>query len=91
MAVVNETIKKKLEKKEIDQLSKLYNSYQKITLELGQIELQLNSLQDRKNEILTENKKLIIEEQKIVKELNEKYGEGVVDPSDWSFVPNSKK
>ena len=91
MATVGETVKKKLEKKEVEKLSKLYNSYQKVTLELGQIELQLNSLQDRKNKILIENKKLIIEEQKIVKELNKKYGEGVVDPSDWSFIPNSKK
>jgi|APSaa5957512576_1039674.scaffolds.fasta_scaffold66645_2 hypothetical protein len=88
MSIIKETTKKKLSKIEVDNLAKLYTSYQDVIVELGQLELDLANLQKRKESVLVRNDKLISDEQLLVKELNSKYGEGVIDPKDWTFVPN---
>jgi len=82
MSIIKETTKKKLSKIEVDNLAKLYTSYQDVIVELGQLELDLANLQKRKESVLVRNDKLISDEQLLVKELNSKYGEGVIDPKD---------
>jgi chromosome segregation ATPase len=78
--------KKQLTSEELQSLKDLQNDYAKLMTELGTYDLQISDLEDSKK-ILQEQKQKVKDSVKelrekenvIAKELNDKYGQGVID------------
>lgn len=82
---------------EIGKIKQLQNDYLMATNELGQVELErtmlidrLNSIDEIKKSVLNKFNELRAAEQDIVKELNEKYGDGMLDIQTGTFTPSPK-
>lgn len=79
--------KKTLTNQEIDMINTLQDNYAKIIAELGQTEIsilllekQIESIKKDKKDIIYKNLLSLQEQEKfIIKELNEKYGEGIIN------------
>lgn len=80
----------KFTEEELKSLKELSNNYQIIQAEFGQVKLNRLNLEAKEAELekLFEQQKQT--EAKLMKELNDKYGPGVLDPATGVFTPSSK-
>ena len=81
---------------ELKSLQELQTSYQEKQATLGQLAVQrilmnqqIEALEIRTEEVETEYQAVQQEEQGIVKNLNEKYGAGQLDPTTGVFTPST--
>tara|TARA_B100001059_G_C17686179_1_gene502439 strand:- start:119 stop:397 length:279 start_codon:yes stop_codon:yes gene_type:complete len=86
----------KFTEEEMKSLSDLQDSYTKKQAELGQVSVQrillnqqLDNLDQRQSHLEKEYVQVQQQEQDLVKELNEKYGAGQLDPESGVFTPNN--
>ena len=82
---------------EIAKIKQLQNDYLIVTNELGQVELErtmlidrLTAIDDAKKTVLNKFVEIRNSEQELVKELNEKYGDGMLDLQTGTFTPSPK-
>ena len=87
----------KFTQEELDSLSNLKNAYAQLELSLGKVEMARIQIDQRAEQI--EGEKLSLEtqinelqkqEQNLVVTLNEKYGDGNLNPETGVFTPNEK-
>ena len=83
-------------KEDIERVKQLRTKYAATTAQIGQLEIELHITKKRVTELekfreslLDNYVKLQTEEQNLVKELNEKYGDGILDLEENKFVPAS--
>jgi len=86
---------KKLTQEELIQIQELQTQYNKFVFELGSIEAQLQNvyrtegvLENEKNNILTDISKLGEREKELVDKLQEKYGNGSINPQTGEITPS---
>jgi hypothetical protein len=79
---------------DIERVKELRTKYATTTAQIGQIEIELyiskkrvTDLEKLRESLLENYIKLQTEEQNLVKELNEKYGDGILDLEANKFVP----
>jgi hypothetical protein len=85
---------KKVSNDDIERVKGLRTKYATTTAQIGQVEIELHISKKRVTELekfreslLDNYVKLQTEEQNLVKELNEKYGDGILDLEANKFVP----
>ena len=83
---------------EIKQVNDIQMSYAEITNKFGQLSLtrirlerQLNSLSDTYNDLVKELTDRQEEENKFLESINEKYGQGTLNPETGVFTPNKSE
>ena len=88
----------KFTEEELKSLSVLQSSYQQKQLQFGQLKVQKLLLQQQQSAIEQSEAQLEVDyvevqenERKIVKELNNKYGPGNLDPATGVFTPTETK
>ena len=88
----------KFTEEELKSLSDLQSSYQQKQLQFGQLKVQKLLLQQQQEAIEQSEAQLEVDyvgiqenERNIVKELNEKYGPGNLDPATGVFTPSATK
>jgi hypothetical protein len=88
---------KSVSNEDIERVKELRTKYATTTAQIGQIEIELHISKNRVTELeklrgslLDGYIKLQTEEQDLVKELNEKYGDGLLDLEQNKFVPVPK-
>ena len=88
----------KFTQEELDSLSNLRNSFAQLELTLGKVEIARIQTEQRKEQL--ENEKLRLEtqfgevqkqERALVESLNEKYGQGNLNPETGVFTPAEEK
>ncbi|MDA7495884.1 hypothetical protein N8469_00060 [bacterium] len=84
----------KFTKDELDSLQQLRTNYANIELSLGKLEIariqqeqQLENLSNEKLRLETQYSEIQSQEVTLVKELNDKYGAGNLDPETGVFTP----
>jgi hypothetical protein len=82
-------IKKVLTQEEIQQVTKLREEFNSLTISAGEIEMQIINLQLQKEQIKDNFKKLQTQESVIVNELENKYGKGTISLETGEFISNS--
>lgn len=90
-----DNIEKEVSTDDIEKVKQLRTKYAQTTAQIGQVEIELFVLNKQLTE-LTEIREglfktytdLQTEEQDLVKELNDKYGDGVLDLESNKFVPS---
>jgi len=94
--VVDVTDELKFTEEELKSLQDLSDGYQEKQTLLGQLAVQdillkqqSDALETRKTEIETEYEGMQQKERDLVKELNEKYGPGSLDPATGVFTPTN--
>ena len=70
---------KKLTQEELDQVKQIKNDYTNLALNLGELELQKADLDKQKANLLNIQSQILEAENKLIKELTEKYGNGVIN------------
>jgi hypothetical protein len=81
-------IKKVLTQEEIQQVTKLREEFNSLTISAGEIEMQIINLQLQKEQIKDNFKKLQTQESVIVNELENKYGKGTISLETGEFISN---
>jgi len=86
----------KFTEEEMKSLRDLQDSYTQKQAELGQVSVQrillnqqMENLDQRQSQLETEYAQIQQTEQDLVKQLNEKYGPGQLDPESGVFTPNN--
>ena len=90
-----DNVEKEVSTDDIEKVKQLRTKYAQTTAQIGQVEIELYVLNNQLKE-LTEIREGLFksytdlqkEEQDLVKELNEKYGDGVLDLESNKFVPS---
>ena len=91
MSIVKEKIKQPLNKETIESIQKIRESYLNITRDIGEITIRKKQVESEEAQLFNEYDKIKAAETTIVKELIDKYGQGVIDPSDWTYEPNKSE
>ena len=88
----------KFSEEELKSLSDLHSSYQQKQLQFGQLRVQRLLVQQQLDSISDAEAKLEVEygdvqetERNLVKQLNEKYGPGNLDPATGVFTPSPQE
>jgi hypothetical protein len=88
-----DNIEKEVSQEDIDKVKQLRSKYAQTTAQIGQVEIelhvtkkQLEELARIREELFGNYANLQSEEQELVKELNDKYGDGVLDLESNKFV-----
>jgi chromosome segregation ATPase len=88
-----DNIEKEVSQEDIDKVKQLRSKYAQTTAQIGQVEIelhvtkkQLEELARIREELFGNYANLQSEEQELVKELNVKYGDGVLDLESNKFV-----
>ena len=81
-------IKKVLTQEEIQQVTKLREEFNSLTISAGEVEMQIINLQLQKEQIKDNFKKLQTQESVIVNELENKYGKGTISLETGEFISN---
>ena len=88
-------MEKKVSSDDINRVKDLRTKYAATTAQIGQVEIELHVMKKRlediqriREELLETYTQLQTEEQTLVKELNEKYGDGILDLESNKFVPS---
>ena len=76
----------KEEKKELTDLGALEN---KFIIQLGEIEYQLQELEEQKVEVKKQTAAFKIKRNQLASRLQQKYGEGTINPETWEFIKSS--
>lgn len=90
-----DNVEKEVSNDDVEKVKELRTKYAQTTAQIGQVEIELYVLNKQLKE-LTEIREglfktytdLQTEEQDLVKELNDKYGDGVLDLESNKFVPS---
>tara|TARA_R110001592_G_scaffold148983_3_gene374337 strand:+ start:329 stop:580 length:252 start_codon:yes stop_codon:yes gene_type:complete len=82
-------IKKVLTQEEIQQVTKLREEFNSLTISAGEIEMQIINLQLQKDKIKDNFLKLQTQESKVINELENKYGKGTISLETGEFISNS--
>ena len=82
-------IKKVLTQEEIQQVTKLREEFNSLTISAGEIEMQIINLQLQKDKIKDNFIKLQTQESKVINELENKYGKGTISIETGEFISNS--
>ncbi|MDA9268155.1 hypothetical protein N9P60_00155 [bacterium] len=82
-------IKKVLTQEEIQQVTKLREEFNSLTISAGEIEMQIINLQLQKDKIKDNFIKLQTQESKVINELENKYGKGTISLETGEFISNS--
>ena len=82
-------IKKVLTQEEIQQVTKLREEFNSLTISAGEIEMQIINLQLQKGKIKDNFIKLQTQESKVINELENKYGKGTISLETGEFISNS--
>tara|TARA_Y100000034_G_scaffold20292_1_gene23152 strand:+ start:328 stop:618 length:291 start_codon:yes stop_codon:yes gene_type:complete len=89
---------KKFTQKELDQISEYRQKYLDIQMGFGQSEItrvrlerQHENLDKFTDDLRKQFDTIQEEEQKFIAEINEKYGDGVLDPETGVFTPNTSQ
>jgi chromosome segregation ATPase len=80
---------------DIEKVKKLRSKYATATAQIGQVEIELHVMNKRledlsvlREQLLNSYTELQKEEDQLVKELNDKYGDGILDLEENKFVPS---
>lgn len=86
---------KEVSSEDIERVKQLRSKYATTTAQIGQVEIELHVMKKRLDELGTIREQLFetytnlqTEEQNLVKELNDKYGDGILDLESNMFVPS---
>jgi hypothetical protein len=74
------------EKKELTDLGNLEN---KFIIQLGEIEYQLQEIEEQKIEVKKQIANYKIKRNQFASRLQQKYGEGAIDPETWEFIKSN--
>lgn len=92
--IEEEKIGKQVSEEDIERVKELRSKYATTTAQIGQLEIELHiskkrvtDLEKLRESLLDNYVKLQTDEQNLVKELNEKYGDGLLDLEANRFVP----
>ena len=92
-----DNVEKEVSTEDIEQVKQLRTKYAQTTAQIGQVEIelyvlnkQLKELTEIREGLFTSYTALQTEEQTLVKELNEKYGDGVLDLDSGKFIPSNQ-
>jgi hypothetical protein len=87
----------KFTQEELDSLSNLRNSFSQLELGFGKLEVariqaeqRMEQIEDEKLRLETQYSEVKKQEQNLVVTLNEKYGDGNLNPETGVFTPNEK-
>ena len=87
----------KFTQEELDSLSNLTNSFAQLELGFGKLEVariqaeqRMEQIEDEKLRLETQYSEVKKQEQNLVVTLNEKYGDGNLNPETGVFTPNEK-
>lgn len=90
-----DNVEKEVSTDDIEKVKQLRTKYAQTTAQIGQVEIelyvlnkQLKELTEIREGLFTTYTDLQTEEQGLVKELNDKYGDGVLDLESNKFVPS---
>lgn len=85
----------KFEQDELDKINEFQQRYLDIQMGFGQVDLARLRLEKQEDDLITAEEALKDqyeqtqqEEQEFIKELNQKYGPGTLDPQSGRFTPN---
>ena len=78
---------KKFTKEELDKITEIKTTYDRVTLRMGQLHFELSSLTTEKSELENLFDKNRESEIKFAQELNTKYGKGTLDIETGIFTP----
>ena len=91
---IEENLGKQVSEDDIERVKGLRSKYATTTAQIGQLEIELHiskkrvtDLEKLRESLLDNYVKLQTDEQNLVKELNEKYGDGLLDLEANRFVP----
>jgi intein-encoded DNA endonuclease-like protein len=88
MAEVKTTEGKKFTKEEMENVSKIKEKYNEITVRFGQLQIEQNVIDEQRERVNTEYKSVRKLEVEFVKELSDKYGAGKLDLDTGVFIPS---
>ena len=90
-----EVMGKQVSSDDVNRVKTLRTKYAATTAQIGQVEIELHVMKKRledvqriREELFETYTNLQTEEQTLVKELNEKYGDGILDLESNRFVPS---
>lgn len=90
-----DNVEKEVSTDDIEKVKQLRTKYAQTTAQIGQVEIelfvlnkQLKELTEIREGLFKSYTELQTEEQDLVKELNDKYGDGVLDLESNKFVPS---
>ena len=81
---------KKFTKEEIDEITKLKDKLNNVSMSLGQIRLQQLKLQEAEEKTIEEFDSVTNEEKQMARKLEAKYGQGTLDINTGEFIPSSE-
>ena len=86
---------KKFTKEEMDSISQIRNEASQIFVQLGQLHIRrrnlMTDMDKRELEMEQQHDALVQKESELYKSLNEKYGDGNLDPVSGTFTPISEE
>lgn len=92
---MSDNVEKEVSTDDIEKVKQLRTKYAQTTAQIGQVEIelfvlnkQLKELTEIREGLFKSYTELQTEEQDLVKELNDKYGDGVLDLESNKFVPS---
>ncbi len=87
--------KQKLTKEELEKIDSIRNEASQIFFDLGRIAIRrrnvLNQIEDDEEKLENQHDDLVKKENDFYQTLQEKYGDGSIDPSTGEFIPSSKE
>jgi chaperonin cofactor prefoldin len=94
---MSEQIEKEFEQPDIESVKELQSNYATTTAQIGQIEVELHLLKKRleevegiREELFKNYESIQLKEKELVQNLNEKYGDGVLDLDSGRFISSGQ-
>jgi chromosome segregation ATPase len=94
---MSEQIEKEFEQSDIESVKELQSNYATTTAQIGQIEVELHLLKKRleevegiREELFKNYESIQLKEKELVQNLNEKYGDGVLDLDSGRFISSGQ-
>ena len=86
--------KQKLTKEELEKIDSIRNEASQIFFDLGRIAIRrrnvLNQIEDDEEKLENQHDDLVKKENDFYQTLQEKYGDGSIDPSTGEFIPSTE-
>ena len=86
---------KKFTKEEMDSISQIRNEASQIFVQLGQLHIRrrnlMTDMDNRELEMEQQHDALVQKESELYKTLNEKYGDGTIEPTTGEFIPSTEE
>ena len=94
---MSDQIEKEFEQQDVESVKDLQSRYATTTAQIGQLEVELHLLNKRlgelnelREQLFNTYESLQSEEKELVNNLNEKYGDGVLDLDSGRFIPSNR-